>query len=123
MGDTTLLARPRDRADRGGQGYGELSERRQCRTSGIPAGWIAVAYVAAPGDCAPRGVHADSTSNAALIVRYGPAPVGTRLDVCVDQPIPPQWSEATDEAPGDPNACPGAASRDHDTVRRIRRDF
>lgn len=122
--DTTLLGRPRDRVRPTPNGGGELAQRRLCRASGVPSGWIAVAYEASTDQCPGRGVRGtDSVATVAVIVRYATAPLGTRLDVCVDQSTPFGWTWVSDEGPGDPGACPQAAPRGQETVRRIERTF
>lgn len=120
--DSGVFGRPRSRVTRGSAANSAAAARRQCRTAAVPRGWIAVAYESTTSECPGRPASpADSAGAVAVLVRYDGAPVGTRLDVCVDQPIPSGWSRARDEAPGDPGACPGAA-RNGDTVQRIRRD-
>ena len=120
--DTGLLARARDRPGAVVHNTGGLTERRQCRTIGVPSGWLAVAYESSSADCPVRTPGAsDSTSAVVVIVRYETAPLGTRLDVCANQSTPSGWSWVTDESPDSPDACPGAG-RDGETVRRIRRD-
>ncbi len=74
--------------------------------------------------CPGRGVRGtDSVATVAVIVRYATAPLGTRLDVCVDQSIPYGWTRVSNEALGDSGACPQAAPRGQDTARRIERTF
>ncbi len=120
--DTTRLGRARDRGRVTPAAGGQLAQRTVCRATGVPGGWIAVAYQASTEQC-PGGVRSrtDSAATAAVIVRYAGAPLGTRLDVCADQGVPSGWIPATDEGPGDVSACPGAARSGQSTVRRIER--
>lgn len=122
--DSTFFGRPRDRVRAASGESGALAQRRQCRTGAIASGWIAVAYEASAGQCPGRSVGgADSAATVAVLVRYATAPVGTRLDVCADQPIPGGWNEVTDEGPGDLSACPQAAPPGKPTAVRIRRSY
>ncbi len=120
--DSGLLGRPRDRADRGAIAGATLEQRRQCRTAGVPRGYIAIAYERSTSECPSVAARGDSTASVAVIVHYATAAVGTRLDICADQPIPSGWNQVGDEGPGDPGACPGAAANGNDTALRIRRD-
>lgn len=120
--DTTLLGRPRDRATRPPNDRGHLDVRRVCRSSVFPRGFIAVGYEGASSDCPRATATGDSVAAVAVVVRYTTAPVGARLDVCADQAVPSGWSLVSDEAPGDPGACP-RATRHGDTVRRIERVY
>ena len=121
--DTGLLHHPRERAGRGANAGAELAVRRQCRSASVPRGFIAVGYEGSTSECPGLGANrGDSAATVAVLVEYATAAIGTRLDVCSDQPTPFGWNPVTDESAGDPGACPGAAPRDHATVRRIRRD-
>jgi hypothetical protein len=98
-------------------------ERRVCRTSTRPRGWIAVAYVSAPEQC-PARAGADSAAAAAtmaVITPYEDRPLGTVLDVCADEPRPTGWNPVFDESTEDTGSCPGAGRGDGPTTRRIRR--
>ena len=93
--------------------------RTVCRTDARPRGWIAVAYVAADGDCS-KLARGDLVPMAAVLTRYADLAVNAVLEVCADQNVPRGW--VTDPTPsGDANdSCPGGAS-DGSTTRRIRR--
>jgi len=101
----------------------EVDEQQVCRSSGAPRGWIAVAYFSASEQCPARagGDSASTSATAAIITHYAVRPVGTELDVCVDQNTPIGWESVTDEAAEDTGRCPGAARGDKPTTRRIRR--
>ena len=112
--------RERPNATRGTQ---HVDEQLVCRTSGVPGGWIAVAYVSASDRC-PARAGADSaaaTATAALVTNYADRPRGSMLDVCADQPVPPGWHTVSDESVEDGSRCPGAARDGRATARRIRR--
>jgi hypothetical protein len=99
------------------------ADRRICRSSSPPLGWIAVAYVSAPGQC-PQRAGADSTSRdatMAILIRYTRLPIGAVLDVCADQPTPMAWTTVTDEPTDDDGSCPGAVRGGGSTTKRIRR--
>jgi hypothetical protein len=98
-------------------------DRRICRSSTPPLGWIAVAYVSAPGQC-PARVGADRTSRdatMAILTRYARFPIGAVLDVCADQPTPLNWTTVTDEPADGADSCPGAVRGGGSTTKRIRR--
>jgi hypothetical protein len=98
-------------------------DRRICRSSSPPLGWIAVAYVSAPGQC-PQRAGADSTSRdatMAILTRYARFPSGAVLDVCADQPTPTAWTTVTDEPSDGDASCPGAVRGGGSTTKRIRR--
>jgi hypothetical protein len=101
-----------------------VDDRRICRSSSTPRGWIAVAYVSAPEQC-PARPGADSTANAAsvaVLARYLGLPLGAVLDVCADQPTPNGWGMVTDEPVDDATSCPGAVRGGGSTTKRIRRN-
>ena len=104
-----------------GSGTRYAEERRVCRTSGVPRGWIAVAYVEdAAGQC-PARTGADSTATSMVLLRHTGWPRGTELDVCADQRTPGGWERVMHEDPADATRCPGAARGGEPTTRRIRR--
>lgn len=94
-------------------------ERRVCRTTSVPRGWIAVAYVSVPGQCPARD-GADSLATSSVLARHAGRPRGALLDVCADQPTPSGWERVRDEVEG-ADRCPGAAPAGSPTTRRIRR--
>jgi hypothetical protein len=114
LGDRGLGGRPTIEA---GRMVGD--SRMVCRTDARPRGWIAVAYVAAEGDCVQRA-RGDSVPMAAVLTRYTDLPANTVLEVCADQGVPRGW--VNDPTPsGDANDnCPGGA-KNGSTTRRIRR--
>lgn len=96
-------------------------ERRVCRTSGVPRGWIAVAYVDDAGSQCPARTGADSLATSMVLTRYADRPRGTDLDVCADQRLPRGWERVMHEDTEDATRCPGAAPEGKSTTRRIRR--
>jgi len=108
--------RPGRTAGRGAPGNPAV--REVCRTRGVGRGWIAVDYVRATGGC-PTSPGRDSVHTAAIIVALDQHPVGTELEVCVDQGIPRGWQAAAAAAPS--SRCPGAAPAGELTTRRIQR--
>lgn len=116
--DSSIFARGRDRRV-DGQGGAE-GVRRACRSGAWPRGWVAVAYERG-GDGCPGAAAGDSLATTAVLVRHTARPLGTRLDVCADQPVPAGWARVDDEAPDAVDACPGAERGDRPGVRRIAR--
>jgi len=97
------------------------AERRVCRRSAWPRGYIAVAYVAGAQDC-PAAKTRDDDYPVAILVAYTGRGVGAALDVCADQHVPGGWSVDTEA--GGTEQCPGAARTGRDggaTTKRIRR--
>jgi hypothetical protein len=90
-----------------------------CRTAGRPRGWIAVAYVAASGDCAMRA-RGDSVPMMAVLTRYAELPTNTVLEVCADESVPRGWVRERTTSSDASDSCPGGA-RDGSTTRLIRR--
>ena len=119
--DSSLFARGRERRPVAAGGADGV--RRVCRAGSWPRGWVAVAYEAAgdgcPGAAGSVGERAGSAAPVAVIVRADLSPVGARLDVCADQPVPARWVWRDDETPDNPDACPGASRRGRPAVRRI----
>ena len=93
--------------------------RTICRTDSRPRGWIAVAYVAANGECAKRA-PGDSVPMSAILTRYAGLAANTVLEVCADQNVPRGWVHDSTPSGDGTDSCPGAA-RDGSTTRRIRR--
>ena len=100
-------------------GTRNAAERRVCRTSAVPRGWIAVAYVSGDGQC-PARRGADSEATAAVLMRYADLSLGTVLEVCADQPLPEGWLVAREQV-SDADRCPGAVRDDGPTTKRIER--
>lgn len=96
-------------------------ERRACRTSGVPRGWIAVAYVDGAGSQCPARTGVDSLATSMVLTRHSGLPRGAELDVCADQRLPRGWERVLHEDTEDATACPGAAPEGQSTTRRIRR--
>ncbi|GLC23521.1 hypothetical protein [Roseisolibacter agri] len=95
------------------------AERRMCRTSGVPRGWVAVAYVE-DSQC-PARTGADSMATSMVLTRHTGWPRGTELEVCADQRTPSGWERVPREDGVDATACPGAARAGEPTTRLIRR--
>jgi hypothetical protein len=96
-------------------------ERRVCRTTGVPRGWIVVDYVAAPGEC-PARAGADSLATAAVLTRYEGMYRGATLEVCADQRTPFDWEVVRTEEPViDATRCLGAVRDGRPTTKLIRR--
>jgi hypothetical protein len=95
------------------------AQRRICRTSAWPTGWIAVAYEAASGDECPQKSGHDEHP-VAILVRYAEQPRDATLDVCADQHVPYDWEDMR-IADADVGQCPGAASNGGSATKRIRR--
>lgn len=90
-----------------------------CRTDARPRGWIAVAYVAASGQCAKRASR-DSLPMTAVLTRYADLPTNTILEVCADEGVPRGWVRERTKSSDATDSCPGGA-RDGSTTRLIRR--
>ena len=95
------------------------AERRMCRTSGVPRGWVAVAYVQ-DAQC-PARAGADSLATSMVLARHTGWPRGTELEVCADQRTPSGWERVPRADGVDATACPGAARAGEPTTRVIRR--
>jgi hypothetical protein len=54
------------------------------------------------------------------LTRYADQPIGTRLEVCADQPLPGGWLVAPGDV-ADADRCPGAVRGDGPTTKRIER--
>ncbi len=104
-----------------GTGTRYAGERRACRTSGVPRGWIAVAYVDGAGSQCPARTGVDSLATSMVLTRHSGLPRGAELDVCADQRLPRGWERVLHEDTEDATACPGAAPEGQATTRRIRR--
>lgn len=97
------------------------SERRVCRTSGVPRGWIVVDYVDALGEC-PARTGPDSSATAAVLARHAGMPRGAELEVCADQRIPRDWDLVRGEPLSvDGARCRGAAPEGWPATKLIRR--
>ncbi|MGZ8377187.1 MAG: hypothetical protein ACXWZS_12630 [Gemmatirosa sp.] len=97
-------------------------ERRVCRTSSVPRGWIVVDYVPAMGEC-PARAGADSAATAAVLTRYAGLHRGATLEVCADQRTPRDWELVRDQVPPvvDASRCLGAVRDGSAPTRVIRR--
>jgi hypothetical protein len=96
-------------------------ERRVCRTTGVPRGWIVVDYVSAPGEC-PARAGADSLATAAVLTRFDVLHRGATLEVCADQRTPFDWEVVRDQEPViDAARCRGAVRDGRATTKLIRR--
>ena len=93
-------------------------QRRVCRTSGTPRGWIAVAYESGSADCPAEG---DSEYRVAVLVSLKSQLRDATLDVCGDQHVPIDWTEERDAAV-DNGQCPGALKDGRSATKRIRRN-
>ena len=94
--------------------------RRVCRASSRPRGWIATAYVEAPGECPVRD-GPDGAYNAAVLVRHERWHRGAVLEVCADQPVPADWVNDGEGSAEATRRCPGAGKGGAGRSMRIRR--
>jgi hypothetical protein len=96
------------------------TERRVCKATGWPRGWVATMYERAGGEC-PAGRGADSTGMMAVITRHELLPRESILDICADQIIPAGWLLISREPQEAGEFCPGAEKSGASSVKRIRR--
>ena len=87
---------------------------RACRTSSIPRGWIAVAYIPVGNEC-PTADSYDGY-NGVVLERYRDRSTGTVLAVCSDQRTPSGWADKA--APPD-IACPGPRVSEGDPTAKL----
>lgn len=94
------------------------AERRVCRASAWPTGYVAVAYETAAGDECPRGAK-DAERQVAVLHRFAGLPPSSELDVCADAHVPFGWYTVGTPTEGGP--CPGAVANGGSATKRIRR--
>jgi hypothetical protein len=96
------------------------TERRVCKSSSWPRGWVATMYQRSGSEC-PAGRGADSVGMMAVITRHDQLPRNSVLDICADQMIPAGWELLSREPEDLADLCPGAAKQGSSSVKRIRR--
>lgn len=93
-------------------------QRRACRGTSQPRGWIAVAYESG-SDCPPAAGRTGE-HRVAILVQYTELRPDATLDVCADQGVPRNWEDVRVDGV-DVGSCPGARKDGGSATRRIRK--